>query len=407
MQTGRICQVDVLTKIEYTSVILRFGEIGIKSNQTRRRMTNLLINHVESALRENNVTFDRIHSVYGRIYIETNSAIEAAGVTARVFGVVSTSPVVETSAEIDAILDLGEKLARAEFKKGLTFAVNGRRIGEHTFSSQDMRGRLGERILEGIPELELKVDLSNPEQEIYIEVRDEKAHLFTQTIKGVGGMPTGSQGKVVCTISTGLDSPIAAYKVMKRGCIPIFVHMDNSPYADENCSEIAVKQAQLLANYIHGYKVKLYIVPHAPDIEEAQKHAPEKMTCLFCKRNMLRIAREIAIREKADAIVTGEIIGEQASQTTANLHVIEQAVTDYPILRPLAGDDKVDIERVAREIGTYEFAKEGASCCTLNPKYPSVKADPKEVASCEEPMDLSILDEELRNAKVIVLRKGK
>ena len=270
-----------------------------------------------------------------------------------------------------------------------------------------MRALLGERILEGIPELELKVNLSKPDQEIYVEVRDGKAHLFTQTIKGVGGMPTGSQGKVVCTISTGLDSPIAAYKVMKRGCIPVFVHLDNTPYADENCSEIAVKQAQLLANYIHGFEVKLYIVPHAPDIEEAKKHAPEKMTCLFCKRNMLRIAREIAIQEDADAIITGEIIGEQASQTTANLRVIENAVTDFPILRPNAGDDKVDIEHLAQVIGTYEFAMEGASCCTLNPKYPAVTADPEHVESFEEPMDLSILSEELKNARVLVLRDGK
>jgi thiamine biosynthesis protein ThiI len=399
--------VDALAPVEYTSVILRFGEIGIKSHQTRRRMTNLLIRHVESALRENEVSFEKTHSVYGRIYIETDKAMEAAEVAAKVFGIVSTSPVVETSAEMDQILDIGEQLARAEFRKGHTFAAGARRIGEHTFSSQDVRERLGERILEGIPELELKVNLSNPDQSVYVEVRDEKAHLFTQTIKGVGGMPTGSQGKVVCTISTGLDSPIAAYKIMKRGCIPVFLHLDNTPYADEDCTEIAVKQAQLLAKYIHGFEVKLYIVPHAPDIEEAQKHAPENMTCLFCKRNMLRIAREIAIQENADAISTGEIIGEQASQTTRNLRVIEQAVTDFPILRPLAGEDKVDVEHLAQQIGTYEFAKEGASCCTLNPRYPSVRADPVEVASYEESMDLKILNEELKNARVIVLREGK
>ncbi|MFW9794692.1 MAG: tRNA uracil 4-sulfurtransferase ThiI [Candidatus Thorarchaeota archaeon] len=392
---------------DYSSVILRYGEIGIKSNQTRRRMTNLLIGQVESALREKKVPFEKVHSVFGRIYIETRKAIEAAETAAKVFGIVSSSPVVETIADMDEILDVGEQLVRAEFKKGFSFAVGARRIGEHPFSSQDLRERLGERILEGIPELKLKVNLSNPEQSIYVEVRDSKAHLFTQTIKGVGGMPTGSQGKVVCTISTGLDSPIAAYKVMKRGCIPIFVHLDNTPHADENCSEIAVKQAQLLANYIHGFEIKLYIVPHAPDIEEAQKHAPEKMTCLFCKRNMLRIAREIAIQEKADAIVTGEIIGEQASQTTANLRVIENAVTDFPILRPNAGDDKVDIEHLAQRIGTYEFVKEGASCCRLNPRYPAVRADPNEVASCEESMDMSILSEELKNARIIILREGK
>jgi thiamine biosynthesis protein ThiI len=369
-------------------------------------MTNLLISHVESALRENEIPFKKVHSVYGRIYIETNNVVKAAEVAAKVFGIVSTSPVVETSAEIDDILDLGEQLARAEFKKGLSFAVGARRIGKHPFSSQDLRERLGERILEGIPELELTVNLSDPEQSIYVEVRENKAHIFTQTIKGVGGMPTGSQGKVICTISTGLDSPIAAYKVMKRGCIPVFLYLDNTPYADEQCSEIAVKQAQLLANFIHGFEVKLYVIPHAPDIEEAQNHAPEKMTCLFCKRNMLRIARELALQENADAIITGEIIGEQASQTTANLRVIEQAVTDFPIIRPNAGDDKVDIEHLAQQIGTYEFAKEGISCCTLNPKYPAIQADPERVASCEEHMDLGILQEEIKNARIFILREG-
>ncbi|MFX1483478.1 MAG: THUMP domain-containing protein, partial [Promethearchaeota archaeon] len=151
---------------EYSSVILRFGEIGIKSNQTRRRMTKLLISQVESILREKGVPFERIHSVYGRIYIETQKAIEAAEVSAKVFGIVSTSPAVETVAEMNAILNTGEQLARAEFKKGLSFAVGARRIGEHPFSSQDVREQLGERILEGIPELELKVDLTEPEQSI-------------------------------------------------------------------------------------------------------------------------------------------------------------------------------------------------------------------------------------------------
>ena len=123
-------------------------------------------------------------------------------------------------------------------------------------------------------------------------------------------MPTGTQGKVVCTVSTGLDSPIAAYKVMKRGCIPVFVYFDNTPYCDSGCTDVAIRQTQVLADFIHGYEVKMYIVPHSPDLDEAKAHGPEKMTCIFCKRNMLRLAREIALKEDADAIVTGEI--EQA-----------------------------------------------------------------------------------------------
>ncbi|MFW9844163.1 MAG: tRNA uracil 4-sulfurtransferase ThiI [Candidatus Thorarchaeota archaeon] len=391
--------------VEYSSVLVRFGEIGIKSKQTRRRMTRMLADRIRSALKEYEVPFDKVRNEYGRIFIETTSAEQAAQVTSRVFGVVSTSPVITTSAEIKDILDVGEKLALSKFKKGLSFAVEGRRYGAHEYSSQEVRGLLGERLLEEHPELELTVDLSNPEQSIYLEVRDERTYIFIDTIKGVGGMPTGTQGKVVCTISTGLDSPIAAFKIMKRGTIPVFVYFDNSPHSNERCAEVAIGQAQLLANYIHGFEVKLYIVPHWPDLEEAIDKGPEKMTCIFCKRNMMKMAREIAIIENADAIVTGEIIGEQASQTTANLKVLDEAVSDFPILRPLAGDDKVDIERMAHEIGTYEFAKEGLTCCDLAPKYPALAAKVEDAICAEEKMDQTILQSEIQNARIIILRK--
>lgn len=119
------------------------------------------------------------------------------------------------------------------------------------------------------------------------------------------------------------------------------------------------------------------------------------------------MAREIAILEKADAIVTGEIIGEQASQTTANLRVLDEAVSDFPILRPLAGEDKVDIEHLAQEIGTYEFAKEGLSCCGLAPKYPALAAKVEDAICAEEKMDRTILKTQLENARVVVLRKAK
>jgi thiamine biosynthesis protein ThiI len=193
---------------------------------------------------------------------------------------------------------------------------------------------------------------------------------------------------------------------MKRGTIPVFVYYDNSPHSNERCTEVAIGQAQLLANYIYDYPVKLYIIPHWPDLKEAIDKGPAKMTCIFCKRNMMKMAREIAIIENADAIVTGEIIGEQASQTTANLRVLDEAVTDFPILRPLAGDDKVDIERMAHEIGTYEFAKDGISCCDLAPKYPALAAKVDDAVCAEENMDGTILQAEIKNANVILLRKG-
>jgi thiamine biosynthesis protein ThiI len=388
---------------EYAAVLLRYGEIGIKSKQTRRRMTDLLVRQVELALEEHGVHYSGIDRQYGRVFIRTSEAKQAAEVASRIFGIVSVSPVVITSSNLDEIIDVGEQLALKEFEPGQSFRVGARRVGEHDYTSQEIREKLGERLFEG--QMGLPVDLHSPQQEIYVEVRHETAYLFTKTVKGVGGMPTGTQGKVVCTVSTGLDSPVAAYKVMKRGCIPVFVYFDNSPHCDAACTEVAIAQTKVLASYIYGHQVKMYIIPHASDLDEAMARGPEKMTCLFCKRNMLRLAREVAILEQADAIVTGEIIGEQASQTTANLRAIDTAVTDFPILRPLAGDDKVDIMRAAQQIGTYEFTDEGLSCCNLAPRYPSIKADRDKVYCAEEDMDLGILQDELKRARVETLRE--
>ncbi|MFW9846955.1 MAG: tRNA uracil 4-sulfurtransferase ThiI [Candidatus Thorarchaeota archaeon] len=388
----------------YTEVLVRYGEIGIKSKQTRKRMEALLISHIKSALREKEVAFSNIRREYGRIFIATANAGEVAKVASKIFGVVSVSPVVVAAANMESIIDIGISLAKSQFENAKSFAVGARRIGTHDFSSQDVREKLGAAIMTRMKDSNLSVNLSSPDQSIYVEVRNDRGYLFTETIDGVGGMPTGSQGKVVCTLSSGLDSPIAAFKVMKRGCIPVFVNFDNTPYVGDECSQLVIDQAQLLANYIHNNEVKLYIVPHGDDLADAEAHGPPKMICLFCKRNMLRMAREIAIAEDADAIVTGEIIGEQASQTTMNLRAINTAVCDFPILRPCAGDDKSDIEALAHEIGTYKFAEEGLSCCTLAPKYPVTWGKVSDVHAAETDMNLDILRKQVEQARVVTLR---
>ncbi len=390
---------------EYSAVLLRYGEIGIKSKQTRRRMVSLLVKHVETALKEVGVSFSRIRTDFGRVYVETTEAVKVSQVASRVFGIVSTSPVVVTDSNLDTILDVGSAMAVTSFTKGRSFAVRASRVGTHAYSSQDIRERLGERILEKLASFDLKVDLKSPAQVVDVEVRDETAYVFSETIPGVGGMPMGSQGKVVCLISSGLDSPVAAYKAMKRGCIPVFVTFDNIPYANEACSGVAVKQAAKLAEYVHDYQVKVYVVPHGADLADIVSHAPYRMTCLYCKRNMLRMAREIAVLENADALVTGEIIGEQASQTSRNLRAIGGVVCDYPVLRPCIGDDKVDVEHLAASIGTYQFASEGLSCCTLPPKYPMISADIDKVKEAEQGLDLSILKTQVSQARIVIVKK--
>jgi thiamine biosynthesis protein ThiI len=313
-------------------------------------MVDILVSNLKAALKEHNCSASGVHSRCRFIYIDTDEVDEAARIAAGVFGVTSISPVLAIPAE--------------------------------------------------------EAESLSSDSPMQIEMCDEQAYVSTERIAGVGGLPTGSQGKVVCTISGGLDSPVAAYKMMKRGCVPIYLHFDNVPYGDDSTRDLAIRQAKRLAEYVYGYEVKMYVVPHGEDLTEVLRHAPRKMTCIFCRRNMYRLAQEVALKEDADAIVTGEIIGEQASQTTRNLLAEESAICEIPIIRPCIGDDKVDIERWAMKIRTYEFAHEAVSCCSLPPKYPTIHAKLDEIAPAEEEMNMEWLSKEIAEAEVIVLKEG-
>ncbi|MFW9798959.1 MAG: tRNA sulfurtransferase [Candidatus Thorarchaeota archaeon] len=390
----------------YTAILLRHDVLGHHPHETKPQVTSLLVRHVEEALREQGVAFTGIRSVSSYVVVETRGLEDAARVVGRVFGVVTVSYVAITPASMNEVLSLGLAVARERLTEGCAFSVVAEGIGTPDFRSQEISEKLTEFILESLPELELRVDHSSPQRTISFEILDDQVYFLGDTFKGIGGLPTGSESKVVCTISSGLDSPVASYKVMKRGCVPIFVHFDNTPFSDESNKELAIRQAKRLAEYVHGSEVKMYIVPHGDDLVEVLKHGPRKLTCVLCRRNMYRLAQEIALREGADAIVTGEIIGEQASQTTQNLRAERDAICEIPILRPCIGDDKVEIEALARAIGTYEFASEAVSCCTLPPKYPTVRARPEDVQEAEKKMDMDWISAEVSQAEVIILKDG-
>ncbi|MHA1950166.1 MAG: tRNA sulfurtransferase [Candidatus Thorarchaeota archaeon] len=333
---------------EFHGVLLRCDELQYHSPQSRQELTVQLVKNLKAALKEHAVSFNEIQPKCQFIYISTSNVSEVSRITSGVFGVSTASPVIVSSVN-DA-----ESL-----------------LSNHDFSKEEC---------------------------------GNEVFLSTERLDGVGGMPTGSQGKVVCTISGGLDSPIAAYKMMKRGCIPVFVHFDNVPYGDDSTRNLAIRQAQRLTEYIHGHEIKMYIVPHGEDLTEVLRHAPRKMTCVFCRRNMYRLAQEVALLENADAIVTGEIIGEQASQTTRNLLAEETAVSEIPIMRPCIGDDKDEIVQMARKIRTYEFAHEAVSCCSLPPKYPTVYSNLEIIEPTEEKMDMGLIASEIADSEIIILK---
>ena len=335
---------------EYSGVLLRCDELQYHSPPSREQLTVQLVKNLKAALREHAVPFNEIKPVCQFIYINTTNTLDVTRIASGVFGVSSASPVI-----VSTIIET-ESLP-----------------SNHTF---------------------------------YKEVCETNVFLLTERFDAVGGLPTGSQGKVVCTISGGLDSPLADYKMMKRGCIPVFLHFDNVPYGDESTRNLAIRQAKRLSEYIHGHEIKMYVVPHGDDLTEVLRHAPRKMTCIFCRRNMYRLAEKVALLENADAIVTGEIIGEQASQTTRNLLAEESAICEIPIIRPCIGDDKAEIEKMAMKIRTYEFAHEAVSCCSLPPKYPTVYSKLEVIDPTEEKMDMSWIAAEISEAEVIILKDG-
>lgn len=213
-----------------------------------------------------------------------------------------------------------------------------------------------------------------------------------------------SQGKVVCLISGGLDSPVAAWLAMKRGCTPIFVFYDNHPFTGETTKKRALDTIQKLREHAPERPVKIYVVPHGEDLADILRNCPRNLTCVLCRRMMYRVAEKIASIEDAEAILTGEIIGEHASQTLRNLRVENEALTKFSVLRPLLGMDKLEVERLARQMGTFEISARPALCCSAPPRRPRTKARLEEVARAESKLAVeNMVKRDLEGAEVVTL----
>jgi len=211
-----------------------------------------------------------------------------------------------------------------------------------------------------------------------------------------------SKEKVVCLVSGGIDSPVAAWLIFGKGYIPIFVFYDNYPFSGETTKQRAINAVKKLREYILTKPVKLYIIPHGEDLADILRNCPRNLTCILCRRMMYRLGKEIAKVEGADAIVTGEIIGEHASQTLRNLRVENTAVKDICVLRPLICFNKREVEKLARKIGTFEISTSTALCCSAPPKQPRTLARTEEVTRAERNLDIDrMIKRDLREATSI------
>ncbi|WP_148881946.1 tRNA uracil 4-sulfurtransferase ThiI [Thermococcus aciditolerans] len=357
----------------FNVVIVRYGEIGTKSRQTRRWFESILMNNIREALVSEGIEFKKVEAKHGRILVKTNKAREAVDVLGRVFGIVSLSPAMEIDAELDKINRTALKLFRRKKRElGLErprFRVTARRITkEFPLKSPEVQAKVGEYILE---KEESEVDLHNYDIEVGVELMEGKAYVFVDKIYSWGGLPIGTQGKVVALLSGGIDSPVAAFLMMKRGVEVIPVHI----YMGEKTLEKVRRIWNQLRRYGYGGKGELIVVkPKEREriLEKLREMKKEKYTCVFCKYMMVRHADRIAREFGAKGIVMGDSLGQVASQTLENMYIVSQA-TDLPIYRPLVGLDKEEIVRIAKEIGTFELSTLPEDEIPFIPKHPVIR----------------------------------
>jgi thiamine biosynthesis protein ThiI len=308
-----------------------------------------------------------------RPLVWTDEPTAAAEVAADAFGVVSTSPARALPAEPEPILDAMAETAQACYDGG-SFAVNARRAGD-TFpmDSEDLGREGGQAIWDAVEdEFEPEVDLDDPDVTVNVEVREDAAFLYLDEIPGPGGLPLGSQRPVVALVSGGIDSPVAAYEIMRKGCPVIPVYVDLGEYGGPDHRARAVETVRTLGSYAPNFRESLRVVPSGETVELLAAELDQGRMLAF-RRFCLAVAEEIALDAGAAGIVTGEAIGQKSSQTTQNLSVTDP-MTDLPVFRPLLTMDKNVITERAKEIGTFTDSTIPAGCNRFAPAQAETNA---------------------------------
>ena len=369
-------------------IIVRYDELALKSKNVRARYEQILVKNIKSMLKAEGCNFSNITREMGRIFIHSNdpNALKSA---ARVFGVVSVSPAYTCISTLPSAAGLSAEIADVILKDGQSFAIRARRAGNHDFTSRDIGIACGNEVFEKVKK-NIKVDLDNPDIEIFVELRQEKGYVFTDSVKGVGGLPLGTQGKMVALVSGGIDSPVAAWLMMKRGCDIVPLYLNNDPFSDDTTRERAMSCIDVLQKWSPHKKFTIYEAPHGDNLLAFLNNCDNRLNCVLCRRMMYRIAGEVLKMEDAHGIITGSSLGQVASQTSENM-LAEMYGMEYPIYHPLIGLDKLEITDMARKIGTLGPSTKPATCCMAVPEYPSTAAKPQEVIKAEALIDVPLL----------------
>jgi thiamine biosynthesis protein ThiI len=364
------------------AVLVKYGEIFLKSEPVKKRFEAKLLANIRRALAAAGLEAD-ITSHRGRILLSGSDPAGIAAAAAGVFGVVAAGPCTLTPAGREELETNAVSFAAGAIGDAASFAVRARRSGMKGFSSQELAASIGEGVLLARPDV--RVDLRNPSFELFVEARDTGGIIYSAMRDGPGGLPLGTQGPVLSLLSAGIDSPVASWLMMRRGCTLAHFHCDPGRFGGEAVRKQVIANHTVLSRWAPGLPMDLYIADLAPFYEAlCSRGGDEKSRCVVCKRFMMRVAVKLAEDTGAQALVTGDSIGQVASQTLTNIGVVGEVVPQtLPILRPLIGWDKDETVRLARTIGTFTDSP-GDLSCALVPKYPLLEASMKRIRAEEE-----------------------
>ena len=375
-------------------LLVRYGEVFLKG-QNRPFFLRKLVDHVKAAVQE---VHGHVWLSEGRIYVsDYTDQDEAIRRVSRVFGVHSVSPAIEM--EKDSFEAICAQAARMMEKKTGTFKVLAKRSDkQYPMDSPTIMREAGGYILDHVPQL--SVDVNNPDHEITIEIR-KLAYLSVDRTMAVSGMPMGTNGKACLLLSGGIDSPVAGFMIAKRGVELCCVHYHSFPYTSERAKEKVLELARILSEYCG--KMRVYIVPFTEIQMQIHEKCPENFTTLIMRRYMMRIAEILAKKDGAQALITGESIGQVASQTMEALGCTDEVVS-MPVFRPCVGMDKSEIIERAEKIGTMETSSlPYEDCCTVfTPKHPATHPRKELVRRAEEKLDgQALIDAAIEGTEIV------
>jgi tRNA uracil 4-sulfurtransferase len=376
-------------KIMETVYLVHYAELALKG-KNRGYFEKRLIQNIRKSLK--GTGYAEVQRLYGRIVVTLRPEADIAEIHKRlgqVMGVAHFELASVAELDIDAIQDAALKWV--EGKTFETLKVETKRPNKRfPLTSPEVSAQVGGHLLKGTGK---RADMHTPDLTCRIEIAEKHAYIYTDKIRGVGGLPVSVSGKVLVMLSGGIDSPVAAWRMMKRGAKAVYIHFYSYPYTDKVSLEKVVELAEILARW--NERSAIYLVPFADIQREIVTRTAAPYRVLLYRRMMVRIAERVAAEVRADALITGESLGQVASQTLRNLRAIEDVAT-LPILRPLIGDDKLEIIDRAQQIGTYEISiQPHQDCCSLFvPDRPATSASVHALRAEEAHLEINALVEQ-------------